>query len=262
MTPRPPESVVTFGHVVRTTRSRIRWTQRELARRSGVVQSRISMIERGLVDDVRISEIEAICSALRIEYRIDFRTPDLLARPADLVHARCSAHVDRRLSAQGFRIAREVEIGSGRIRGWIDLLAFDPATRLLVIVEIKTELADLGGLERALGWYERGARLAAAELRWRPRSVCTAVLVLHTAANDRLISANRGVLSAAFGGHAHELAGVLAGTVPSRSRYLAMIDPRSTRRRWIRPSRLDGSRLRAPYVDYVDAVRVLESGRS
>lgn len=262
MARRPPEAVVTFGHVVRTTRVRGRWTQRELGRRSGVPQSKISLIERGLVGDVRRSEIEALCSALRIEYRVDFRTPDVLARPVDLVHARCSAHVDRRLSAQGFRVAREVEVGTGRVRGWIDLLAFDPVTRPLVIVEIKTELADIGGLERSLGWYERGSSAAAAGLGWRHRSVCAAVLVLHTAANDRPIGANRAGLSAAFGGRARELASVLDGATPMRSRDLAMINPRSTRRHWVRPSRPDGSRLGAPHVDYLDAVRVLEAARS
>ena len=60
MPPRSPESVVTFGHVVRTARIRIRWTQREPSRRSGVPQSKISLIERGLVDDVRLSEIETL----------------------------------------------------------------------------------------------------------------------------------------------------------------------------------------------------------
>jgi transcriptional regulator with XRE-family HTH domain len=250
-----------FGDVVRATRVRLHWTQRRLSRRSGVPQSRISLIERRLASDLRVSEIEALCAALSIEYRVDFRTPDIVARPADLVHARCSAGVSRRLEAMNWRTAREVEVGTGRIRGWIDILAFDERTGTVLVVEIKTEVADFGSIERTIGWYERSAWTAARTLGWGPRRVTSALLVLHTEVNDAAIRSSRSAFRSTFPGTARDLHSVLEGSTTAHGRYLAMIDPASTRRRWLRSSWLEPSRLRAPYRDYVDAVRVLDRAR-
>jgi hypothetical protein len=58
--------------------------------------------------------------------------------------------VQRRLEAAGWLVVREVRIESGRYLGWIDLLAFDPVTKTLLVIEIKTRLDDLGDLERTL----------------------------------------------------------------------------------------------------------------
>ena len=78
-------------------------------------------------------------------------------RQRDAVHAPCSGYANRRFRAGGWETGREVEIVHGRSHGWIDLLAFDPRTGLLLIVEIKTRLDDLGLVERQLAWYERSA---------------------------------------------------------------------------------------------------------
>jgi hypothetical protein len=127
----------------------------------------------------------------------------------------------------------------------------------LLVVEIKTEVADLGAIERTIGWYERSAWTAARTLGWSPRRVTGTLLVLHTEVNDAAIRASRAVLQSTFPGTSKDLAAVLDRSAVARGRYLAMIDPASTRRRWLRPSWLEPSRLRAPYRDYVDAVRVL-----
>lgn len=76
-------------------------------------------------------------------------------RQHDTVHAICSGYVDRRLHRAGWTVAREVEIVHGRSHGWIDLLAFEPTTRTLVVIEVKTRLDDIGGLERQAAWYVR-----------------------------------------------------------------------------------------------------------
>ena len=59
------------------------------------------------------------------------------------MHARCIAYVARRLRACGWDVRFEVEVGTGRYRGWIDLLALRGTTMLCV--EVKTELDDMGG---------------------------------------------------------------------------------------------------------------------
>jgi hypothetical protein len=162
-----------------------------------------------------------------------------------------------RLKRAGWETAGEVEIGGDRSRGWIDLLAFHPQHRLLLVIEVKTEIRDFGSIERTLGWYERESWAAARRLGWRPRTVLGCLLVMATEANEVRLGDNRAGLTNGFPIRATELERILANgsQPPRRARALAMIDPRSRRDRWLRPSRLDGRRTAAPYVDYADFMR-------
>ena len=227
-------------------------------------QSQISLLERRRLVDIRLSEVGRLLATMGIRYRLVLEpTIHEPRRLSDLIHARCSAHVGRRLAAAGWQVEREVEIGSDRSRGWIDLLAYDPITGVLLVIEIKTEIHDVGQIERSMNWYQREAWAAARRLGWQPRSAGSALLVLQSETNDRLIGANREVLAAAFPNRADALIDVVTReSAPAEGRHLAMIDPRSHRARWLRRSRLDGRRSKAPYIDYIDAVRRLEQGSS
>lgn len=251
-----------LADMVRGTRIKLGWTQRELSRRSGVPQSQISQLERRRIADLRLTDIERMLGALGVRYRLILDPPIVEHRlQADLVHARCMAHVERRLVAAGWEVAREVEIGIDRSRGWIDLLAWHRQNGLLLVIEIKSEIHDVGAIERTMNWYQREARAAARRLGWRPTHIGSALLVLQSEASDRSIGLNREVLAAAFPGRAEALARLVAGEGElDTNRYLAMIDPRSRRARWLRRSRADGRRSSAPYVDYIDAVRSIERG--
>lgn len=81
-------------------------------------------------------------------------------RQRDAAHVRCTTYLAKRLQAAGWKTATEVEVGQGRARGWIDVLAFHPATRLLIVIEVKTEIRDLGQIERIRRLHERGSRFA------------------------------------------------------------------------------------------------------
>ena len=170
-----------------------------------------------------------------------------------------SGHVARRLEHAGWQVASEVEVGGDRSRGWIDLLAFQPATGLLLVIELKTEIHDLGQIDRALGWYVREAWAAARRSGWRPSVVTGCLLLLMTQQNDGAVAFNRDALRRLFPIRAAALAGLVDGdkAVPARNtRALAMVDPRSKRRTWLRPTRDDGRRALAPYADYADFMRV------
>ena len=181
------------------------------------------------------------------------------AAPADAVHARCSAYVQRRLEASDWQVLREVEIGGDRSRGWIDLVAFDPRTGTLLIIEIKTELDDIGRVERQLSWYEREAWRLARRRGWRARRTIGVVLALDSEANHRVVGHQRAALAVALPGRATALRAITThDSVPSLARYLAFIDPRSRRANWILASGTDGRRTRPAFVDYIDAVRRLE----
>lgn len=57
--------------------------------------------------------------------------------------------------AQGFVVDVEASFSEWGERGRIDLLAFDPRTRTLVIVEVKSQLLDLQDLFGSMDVKER-----------------------------------------------------------------------------------------------------------
>lgn len=250
---------VRFASLCRDTRTQLGITQQQLAGSVGVSRGYIAKVEHGHANP-SLELVERIAAALGIELGLVARTPFVIGggRQKDLVHARCSGHVHRRLGVAGWVTAREVEVVHGRSHGWIDLLALDPTSGTLLIIEIKTRLDDLGAIERQLGWYERSAFDVARSLGWRPRRVLSWLLLLASDEVESSLRANQELLAGSFPIRAREMAGLLAqGDIPVRGRGLALIDPASKRRTWILPARTNGRRSPAPYLDYAHAARRL-----
>ncbi|OGO57884.1 MAG: hypothetical protein A2Z32_07310 [Chloroflexi bacterium RBG_16_69_14] len=234
-------------------------SQRQLAASVGVSRGYIAKIEHGRANP-SVELVERVADALGIELELVVRTPFVIGggRQRDLVHARCSGHVGRRLRGAGWLTAREAEVIHGRSHGWIDLLAFDPKTGTLLVIEIKTRIDDIGAVERQLGWYERSAFDVARSLGWRPRRVVSWLLVLASDEAESSLRANRELLAGSFPDRARDMSALLAkGDIHVRGRGLALIDPASKRRVWLMGSRADGRRSPSPYVHYADAARRL-----
>jgi transcriptional regulator with XRE-family HTH domain len=253
-----PRILQDIGRTIHDVRVRLGWSQRELARRSGVSQARISRIERGTLQDLRIGVIDRLFVALGVRYWVGTESPHIIRAPADQVHASCSAYTARRLLAHGLLVEREVEVGGDRSRGWIDLLAFQPHSRTLFVVEVKTEIHDIGAIERSLNWYQRESLRVVRRFGWHPGRVLSVLLVLDSRVNDHRIGLAPDVFRTAFPGRAKELRAILDGSGVGEGRFIAMIDPRSRRSVWLRATRSDGRRSAASYVDYIDAARQLE----
>jgi transcriptional regulator with XRE-family HTH domain len=256
------------GRLIRDARIAIGWSQGELARRAGVSQSAISRLERGQPAGLGLGDLERIATSLGGTFRLTFDAPFLLdrARQRDRVHARCVAHVAARLRRLGWIVETEVEIGGRYGSGWIDVLAFHAAAALLLVIEVKTEVHDFGRIQRTLAWYERGASSVARDRRWNVRRSHGALLLLATDAVDARLRENRQLADEAFRGRVADLIALTndptAAATPG-ARSLAMIDPLSRRRDWLRPTRLDGRRARAPHEDYAAVVRrMAKAGKS
>jgi transcriptional regulator with XRE-family HTH domain len=240
------------------------WSRRELARRAKLSRHVIDRIENGAISP-SLETVARLFSTLRIDAELVTRVPLAIGgeRQRDPGHARCGAYVQRRLQSAGLLVEREVEIVGDRTSGWIDLLAFEPTTRTLLIIEIKTQLDDLGRTERTLGWYARLASSAARRFRWRPRRAISWLLLLATEAVDDRLRANRQALREAFPGRAPAMQRWTrepAGT-PAATRGLALVDPGCRRRAWLLRAAIDGRRTPAPYRNYADFVgRVSRSG--
>ena len=245
-----------IGWLVRDLRKAVGWSQLELAVRANVSQSLVSAIETGRATNVTVETLGRLLEAMGARLVIDAVPPFLgdRERQRDPAHIQCTNHVVRRLERAGWATATEVEIGGDRSRGWIDVLAYQRATKTLLVIEIKTEIVDLGAIERALGWYEREAWSAARRLGWRPGNVVGCLILLATEANDERLRDNREWFSRGFAIRAPGLSAIVTGDpqLETRSRGMAMVDPRSRRLRWLRTTRIDGRRSPAPYANYAD----------
>ena len=243
-----------IGKAIRASRIACRWTQRELADRLDTTQSEISRLETGARGHLDVRLVSEAFTVLGIRMTLDGATIGVAGRheQRDLVHARCSAFGAGRLTTDRWDVRHEVEVGSGRYRGWIDLLAYRAADRAMLSAEFKTELDDLGRIQRTMGWYEREAWTAARTLGWHPQTARSALLVLCSADNDARIQANRSMLLRSFPGRAADMEAWLADSAAPSGAWpgIAMIDPRSRRSAWLRPSMSDGRRSAAPYANY------------
>ncbi len=257
----PSLNASALGRTIRDLRRALGWSQHELGRRAGVSQARVSRLERGPARGTSVEHAERLVAAMggRLTWTMDAPVLADRRRQHDAGHVRCVAYVMARLRAVGWQVATEVEVGSDRSRGWIDLLAWHPGTHVLLIIEVKTELHDLGAIQRQLGWYEREAWPAARRLGWWPTRATSALLLLATRAMDERVAENRRAFDQDFSGRAPALSAMVDGAIPEpRLRHVAMIDPMSRRAAWLRSLRIDGRRTEAPHADYADFVRARE----
>ena len=244
----------TVGASLRTARRARGWSQRRLAAASGVPQTVISSIERATSRRPPLDTVDRLCDALDAQLIVEIRPPRMVGRSeqADPAHAACAAALRRILERAGWLVESEAEIVTGRTHGFVDLLAYDSARRRLLVVEIKTELRDVGGLDRQVGWYLREARGAAARMGWRPTSVAGVVAFLATTAVEGALVANRLPLAAAFPVRGREVRAALLGRARLAGRGLLLIDPARRGSAALMLAVVDGRRTLAPYRDYAD----------
>jgi transcriptional regulator with XRE-family HTH domain len=139
-------NVERLGRLARMLRVRQRLTQGALASRAGVGRRAVSLLENGRAHALRLREVEAIVAALggRLDVRLLWNGPEL-DRLLDEAHAALGASVKRRLERWGWLVRVEVSYSHFGERGRIDLLAFQPATGVLLVVELSMKIGiDLG----------------------------------------------------------------------------------------------------------------------
>lgn len=135
------------------------------------------MLERGLARRLRLEIVEAIVTTLggRIDLRLLWNGPEL-DRLLDEGHAALGTTVKRRLERWGWLVKVEVSYSQWGERGRIDMLAFHPARRILIVIELKTMLVDVQALLGTLDAKARLARTVAAQFGWEPMAVVPAVV--------------------------------------------------------------------------------------
>lgn len=189
------------GISIRTVRVRRGRRQAEIAAEADISATTISRIERGHLDEVAVGTLRRVCA--RLELRVDIR---VRSRGGDLdrmVSARHSQLVESIIAklhrdSPDWVVQPEVSFSIWGERGVIDIFAWHPGKRALLVIEVKTEIVDVGEM---LGTFDRKRRLAreiALERGWDPLTVSAWLVVADSRTNERRIADHRTTLRTAY----------------------------------------------------------------
>lgn len=146
------------GRVLRALRRHRGWRQLDLARAAGCSQNLVSRIERGHVEMVAVRTVRRLMAALDASLALEVHWRGAgLDRLLDEGHATLVAAVAARLRELGWLVEIEVTYSEFGERGSYDLLAYHPVARMLLVIEVKT---DLPSAEATLRKLDEKTRLA------------------------------------------------------------------------------------------------------
>ena len=165
-----------LGRLIRAVRRRRVLTQAECARQAGVHRSTWSLLERGHFDRLSLATVRRCLAVL--EVRLDlvpsWRGADM-NRLLDEAHAAIQSAWKARLERWGWQVWVESSFNRFGDRGRIDLLCWHPVHRILLVVEVKSEIADAQSL---LGGVDVKVRVAPLLLRSLGAGAARAVVPL------------------------------------------------------------------------------------
>ncbi len=188
-----------LGAAFRAVRLRRGWRQADVARAARVSPATVSRIERGHIGSLSVDTWRRVAAALDI--RIDF-VPRWRGGELDRMlaagHSAMHETVARELREIGWMMAPETTFSIYGERGVVDILAFHPLTKALLVIELKTQLVDVQALIGSVDRYRRLAPQLARERGWTVTSVSCWVILRETPANHRRLAAHATVLRTAF----------------------------------------------------------------
>jgi transcriptional regulator with XRE-family HTH domain len=156
------------GAVLRAIRVQRRLRQQDVALVAGVSQSSVSRAERGHVAELTLGSLRSIAGAcgVRMELTPRWRGGDL-DRLLAAGHASMHDAVSRLLARYpSWTVVPEATYAFGPEHGVVDVLCWNGAAGVVLVVELKTQLVDINDL---MGSMDRRRRLAprmAAERGW------------------------------------------------------------------------------------------------
>lgn len=188
-----------FGERFRVLRRQLRLTQAQVAGLARVSPSLVARVEKGELANVTVGSVDRVAASLGAAFRMTINWHgEALDRLTDAAHAELQNAFAELLRAAGWLVAIEVSFNHYGDRGRCDLLAYHPATGILIVVEVKTAIADV---QELLGRLDTKVRLAyqLAEGQGWPRPVAVVpVLVLANERQQYRIVADHSALFARF----------------------------------------------------------------
>jgi hypothetical protein len=157
-------------------------------------------VERGLIDPMAIGKVRRVLAAVGAELVLQVRwRGGELDRLLDEGHAALVGVATERLAARGWNVQVEVSFAVYGERGSIDLLAWHPATGILIVGEIKTEIVSI---EETLRTHDVKVRLGALIARdrfgWKSRAVTRLLIVPDASTVRRRIARHEAIFRRAY----------------------------------------------------------------
>jgi transcriptional regulator with XRE-family HTH domain len=174
--------------------------QVDVARRARVSRQVVGRLEGGAAGRYPLDATRAVAAALgtRLDVRPRWQGADL-DRLVNAAHAELHESVAARLGElAGWTWLPEVTFAHSGERGVIDILAWHAESRSLLIIELKTELADPQELVATMHRRCRLGLVIARERGWDPVTVSTWVIVRSSRTEKRRLRQHEGLLRAAF----------------------------------------------------------------
>jgi transcriptional regulator with XRE-family HTH domain len=178
-----------LGALLRVLRRKRGLRQVDVAALAGVSDCTVSRAERGHIESLSVSAIRRLARVL--EARLDLH---LWTRAGEVERIASGAHAEvvnsliATLVGFGWTAQPEVSFNHRGERGLVDIVAWHGPTRSLLLIEVKTEIVDVGEL---FGTFDRKRRLApeiARQLGLDPLTISTALVVADTRTNHRRIA--------------------------------------------------------------------------
>lgn len=188
------------GRVLRAIRLHLRFSQQAVAEKAGISQSVYSRAERGEFGGMTVDSLDRIVSALGATLIIDIGYRGGLGdRLVDAAHAALVDLVVRVLDRTGWHVELEFGFNVFGERGSVDVLAWDAATRTLLIIEVKSRLLDLQDMLVALARKLRLVPdLAREERGWDAVQVARLVVTYASTENKSVIAKHPALFSTAL----------------------------------------------------------------
>jgi Helix-turn-helix. len=188
------------GRLAAAVRRHLGLRQIDVARMAKVDQKVVSLIERGQLERVSVQRFRAVCAVLGIEPVLDLRwRGGQVDRLIDRGHAHIVERVIAELGSLGWEVVPEFTFNHFGERGSVDVLAWHAATRVLLIVEVKTRLTDLQAMLMSLSRKIRLVPgLVARDRGWERRALGRIVVIADTHANRSTVATHRATFDASF----------------------------------------------------------------
>ncbi|MCV0403887.1 MAG: helix-turn-helix domain-containing protein [Chloroflexi bacterium] len=201
-----------LGSALRAVRLLRSWRQADVALAAGVSRATVSRCERGHLESLPLATLVRVAASLdvRLDLVPRWRGADL-DRTLNAGHAAMHEALARRFAGGPWLTAAEVSFSIYGERGIVDLLAYRPDCGALLVIELKTVLADVQGLIGTVDRYRRLASVMARERGWGPLETVSSWVVLRdTPTNHRRLAAHATVLRHAFPADGRAMRGWLA----------------------------------------------------
>jgi transcriptional regulator with XRE-family HTH domain len=188
-----------IGRTLRVLRLRRSWRQVDLATAAEVTRDRIVLAETGRADRLTIGQLVALFAAVDASVDLVVRWRGEGAdRLLDAGHAALVEATIQLLTLAGWTCTAEASFSVYGERGSIDILAWRPDLRIVLVVEVKTSVTDLQALLASL---DRKARLAldiARDRGWPAQRVARLLVTDGGRTNRRRIATHEATFATAF----------------------------------------------------------------